>query len=32
VLGLYSARTAQNAVHFLEERLLEEFPFLVQRI
>ncbi len=32
VLGLYSARTARNAVHFLEEWLLEEFPFPIQRI
>jgi hypothetical protein len=27
VLGLYSARTAVNAVHFLENRMTEEFPF-----
>jgi transposase InsO family protein len=32
VLGLYARRTAKNAVSFLEERVLEEFPFPVQRI
>jgi transposase InsO family protein len=32
VLGLYGTRTATNAVHFLEERLLEEAPFAIQRI
>jgi transposase InsO family protein len=32
VLGIYSRRTAQNSVHFLEERMLEEFPFPIQRI
>ena len=32
VLGLYSRRTAKNSVHFLEERMLEEFPFPIQRI
>jgi transposase InsO family protein len=32
VLGLYPARTAENAVHFLEERVLEEFPFPIQRV
>ncbi len=32
VLGLYSARTAKNAVGLLEERLLEEIPFPIQRI
>jgi len=32
VLGLYSGRTAAHAVHFLQERLLTEFPFPIQRI
>lgn len=32
VLGLYSKRTAANTLHFLEERVLEEMPFPVQRI
>jgi transposase InsO family protein len=32
VLGLYPRRTAGNAVKFLEERMLEEFPFPIQRI
>jgi transposase len=32
VLGLYSSRTAQDAVHFLRHRLLTEFPFPIQRI
>ena len=32
VLGLYSARTAVNAVHFLENRMIEEFSFPIQRI
>lgn len=32
VLGLYPARTAENAVDFLVERVLEEFPFPIQRI
>ena len=32
VLGLYSGRTAANAVHFLHTRLLSEFPFPIQRI
>jgi len=32
VLGLYSRRTAKNAVHFLEERMLEEFGFPIQRV
>lgn len=32
VLGLYSARTAENAVDFLIERVLEELPFPIQRI
>jgi transposase-like protein len=31
-LGIYSKRTAKNSVHFLEERLIEEFPFPIQRI
>ena len=32
VLGIYSRRTAKNSVHFLEERMIEEFPFPIQRI
>src|SRR5699024_11449461 len=32
VLGLYPRRTAGNAVNFLEKRMLEEFPFPIQRI
>lgn len=32
VLGIYTRRTAKNSVHFLEERLLHEFPFPIQRI
>jgi len=32
VLGLCTRRTAANAVHFLMERVLEEFPFPIQRI
>ena len=32
VLGLYPRRTASNAVHFLEHRMIEEFPFPIQRI
>ena len=32
VLGLYPRRTASHAVHFLEHRLIEEFPFPIQRI
>lgn len=32
VLGLYSSRTAQDAVHFLRHRLLHEMPFPIQRI
>jgi transposase InsO family protein len=32
VLGLYPARTAENAVDFLLERVLEELPFPVQRV
>ena len=32
VLGLYKRKTAANAVRFLEERVLEELPFPIQRI
>jgi hypothetical protein len=32
VLGLYPGRTASTAVHFLEQRMVEEFPFPIQRI
>lgn len=32
VLGLYPSRSAKHAVHFLQERLLKEFPFPLQRI
>ena len=32
VLGLYPARTAVNAVHFLENRMIEGFPFPIQRV
>jgi transposase InsO family protein len=32
VLAVYSTRTAQNAVDFLIEHVLEEFPFPIQRI
>jgi transposase InsO family protein len=32
VLGLYPRRTASNAAQFLENRILEEFPFPIQRI
>jgi transposase InsO family protein len=32
VLGIYPRRTAKNSVHFLEERLLHEFPFPIQRV
>jgi len=32
MLGVYSRRTAANAVHFLEQRMVEEFPFLIQRV
>jgi transposase InsO family protein len=32
VLGIYPRRTAKNSVHFLEERMLDEFPFPIQRI
>lgn len=32
VLGVYSARTAAHAMDFLVERMLDEFPFPIQRI
>jgi hypothetical protein len=32
VLGIYSRRTARNSVKFLDERMLDEFPFPIQRI
>jgi len=32
VLGLYDAKTTKNSIAFLEERLLKEFPFPIQRI
>jgi transposase InsO family protein len=32
VLGIYSRRTARNSVRFLEERMIDEFPFPIQRI
>ncbi len=32
VLGLYQARTVENAVDFLAERVIEEFPFPIQRV
>lgn len=32
VLGLYTSHTAQDAAHFLRQRLLSEFPFPIQRI
>ncbi|MCO6509365.1 MAG: transposase family protein [Aridibacter famidurans] len=32
VLGIYTKRTAANSKHFLEERMVEEFPFPIQRI
>ena len=32
VLGIYSRRTAKNSVCFLQERMIEEFPFPIQRI
>jgi transposase InsO family protein len=32
VLGLYPRRTARNSAHFLEERMIEEFPFPIQSI
>lgn len=31
VLGLYPRRTATNAAHFLAQRIVEEFPFPIQR-
>jgi transposase InsO family protein len=32
VLGIYSRRTAKNSVRFLEERMIDEFLFPIQRI
>ncbi len=32
VLALYPSRSALNAAHFVEHRLLKEFPFPIQRI
>jgi transposase InsO family protein len=32
VLGLYDARSAKNAVQFLREQMLKEFPFPIQRV
>jgi transposase InsO family protein len=32
ILGIYSRRTAKNSVRFLEERMIDEFPFPIQRI
>jgi transposase InsO family protein len=32
VLGLYPARTAAHAVHFSENRIMEGFPFPIQRV
>jgi len=32
VLGLYHARDSKSAIHFLRERMLAEFPFLIQRV
>jgi len=32
VIGLYPKRTAANTLHFIEERVLEEMPFPIQRI
>lgn len=32
VLGLYPRRTARHAVHFLEHRMIEEFPFPIERV
>jgi transposase InsO family protein len=32
VLGLYPRRIASNAVDFLEQRMVEEFPFPIQRV
>jgi transposase InsO family protein len=32
VLRLYPRRTAKYSVHFLEERMIYEFPFPIQRV
>ena len=32
VLGLYHARDSKSAIHFLQERMLAEFPFPIQRV
>jgi transposase InsO family protein len=32
MLGIYSRRTAKNSMRFLEERMIYEFPFPIQRI
>jgi transposase InsO family protein len=32
VLGIYPRRTVKNSVRFLEDRMLDEFPFPIQRI
>lgn len=32
VLGLYTRRMANNTIHFLTERVLEEMPFSIQRL
>jgi transposase InsO family protein len=32
VLGSYSCGTAKNSIHFLEEQILDEFLFPIQRI
>ena len=32
VLGIYSCRTAKNSVNFLEQRMIYEFPFPIQRV
>jgi transposase InsO family protein len=32
VLGIYSRRTAKNSPRFLKERMIDEFPFPIQRI
>jgi hypothetical protein len=32
VLGLYPRRTARNAGHFLTHRMIEEYPFPIQRV
>lgn len=32
VLRLYPARTAANAAHFLQEHVIEEMPFAIQRV